>query len=323
MKFIQIVLFAVLLIATVNGQGLRGLFDQLTNPFGLRDKLFNRAVAELPENERLNKTSCGCRLGVNSRIVGGIRSETIPWQALFVNSTSGKHFCGGTIVNNYYIITTAHCTDKKTINDFVIKIGLVYADDQDASKVYGVEKIFQGSFTGVNVPGDIAIVKLSRPIVFVKGQIEPACINLIEKYRYPNGLMATGFGTISVSYRLDNGTYVQGEISNVNKKAYFYQDFKGCRSDLICINSRNAESACNGDSGGPLHYTDEAITTVEAGASFVRGTRKGIPFISREDRIYLCTGFAGYSRFSYYASWIKSIVGNEYCTTADVAIGSN
>lgn len=93
MKFIHIILFSVLLtLSIVNGQGLRGFFDQLTNPFGLRDRLFNKKVAELPENERLNKTSCGCRLGVSSRIVGGQVSETIPWQVLFVNTTSNKHF---------------------------------------------------------------------------------------------------------------------------------------------------------------------------------------------------------------------------------------
>lgn len=37
-------------------------------------------------------------------------------------------------------------------------------------------------------------------------------------------------------------------------------------------------------------YLDQGITTVEGAASFVRGKGR------RTKRIYLCTGFAGYSR---------------------------
>lgn len=124
---------------------------------------------------------------------------------------------------------------------------MTQADDQDPSKNYAVAQIFQGSYSSVSVPGDIAIVKLARPIQFIKGHLEPACINLVGRNRYPNGLMASGFGTISKSYKHDNGTYVQGELSNLNKKAYFTEEFKGCRNFLICVNSRNGDSACNGD----------------------------------------------------------------------------
>ena len=115
------------------------------------------------------------------------------------------------------------------------------------------------------MPGDIAILKLSSPIRFSFGQTEPGCLNLERIGSYSNELMASGWGATSAAYQDPNGkrkwttkfetnTFSclgekhTGELSETLKKAYFYQDNTNCRDFLICINSKNDDSACHGDS---------------------------------------------------------------------------
>lgn len=49
-----------------------------------------------------------------SRIVGGHEAEhgQFPYQvALFVEADGGTYFCGGSLLNNDYVMTAAHCVD--------------------------------------------------------------------------------------------------------------------------------------------------------------------------------------------------------------------
>ena len=67
---------------------------------------------------------CGRAYQPDARIVGGQAAEQLehPWQAALVWEHSNSHFCGGTLVNNLWVLTSAHCLDN-VLTPSYIKVG--------------------------------------------------------------------------------------------------------------------------------------------------------------------------------------------------------
>merc|ERR1712198_235369 len=76
------------------------------------------AVNSSPPNHIVPKvttdSSCRCGQKGGSRIVGGNPTDVNewPWQAALV--TRNQQFCGGSLINDRYVLTAAHCTDGMT-----------------------------------------------------------------------------------------------------------------------------------------------------------------------------------------------------------------
>jgi len=64
---------------------------------------------------------CGFRPST-SRIVGGTVApiNSWPWQAM-VTDEYGDHFCGGSLVDPYWVVTAAHCMTEHTQSDVKIR----------------------------------------------------------------------------------------------------------------------------------------------------------------------------------------------------------
>ena len=98
---------------------------------------------------------------------------------------------------------------------------------------------------------DIGLIRLFFPIQFLSKQIEPTCLNLVEKKTYDD-LLISGWGAVTRSYQDSGMEVVMGKLSNVLKYTYYYEmsDMDLCKPQLICANPRNSkDSACHGDSG--------------------------------------------------------------------------
>ena len=67
--------------------------------------------------------SCGTRPS-SSRIVGGTIApiNSWPWQAMLLDS-SGRQFCGGSLIDPLWVVTATHCMYGKTAS--YVKVRLV------------------------------------------------------------------------------------------------------------------------------------------------------------------------------------------------------
>ena len=59
---------------------------------------------------------------IGSRIVGGTVAavNSWPWQVMILHN-SGYQFCGGSLVDTYWVVTAAHCMVNETSSSFKIR----------------------------------------------------------------------------------------------------------------------------------------------------------------------------------------------------------
>lgn len=76
------------------------------------------------------------------------------------------HYCGGSIINDQWIVTAAHCVQKKAQSLFTVEAGqlnrnLVSGNEQ----IVNVEKIISHErYNGKSIINDIALLKLSSKL---------------------------------------------------------------------------------------------------------------------------------------------------------------
>ncbi|XP_010592341.1 coagulation factor X [Loxodonta africana] len=192
------------------------------------------------------------------RIVGGrdCKEGECPWQALLVNEEN-EGFCGGTILNEYYILTAAHCLHQA--KRFKVRVGDRNTEKEEGNEMaHEVEIILKhNKFVRETYDFDIAVIKLKTPITF-RMNVAPAC--LPEKDWAESTLMTQKTGIVSGFGR----THEKGRASTILKMLEVpYVDRNTCKlsssftitQNMFCAGyDSKPEDACQGDSGGP-HVT--------------------------------------------------------------------
>jgi len=209
----------------------------------------------------------------NSKIVGGqYAAEMIPWQ-VFVQvigpceSISG---CGGTILDEWTILTAAHCffpkgkvngdaTNELFEEDAITNYDLIFAGMVKKSQyshkgqIIGVESIIvHEDYNPRYYDNDIAILKLNSSLSFNEN-VRPAC--LPSKNILLNGgqqAFTSGWGALKWEGDTpDNLKYVKIPLVTNSNCAKHVEDLT---SNMLCAGGlpQGGQDACQGDSGGPL-----------------------------------------------------------------------
>ncbi|XP_022619700.1 coagulation factor X-like [Seriola dumerili] len=220
----------------------------------------------------------------NTRIVNGqdCPPGECPWQALLLNEDN-TGFCGGTILNEYIILTAAHCLNQSRY--MYIKLGEfdTLVDHGNEATHFVETLVAHKNYRPDTYHNDIALIKLTSPIKFSRF-ILPACIpqpEFAEKVlmRQQDGLVS-GFG------RLGEGRQASTILQRLTVP---YVDRHTCiESTQLRISARmfcagyklEAKDACQGDSGGPhvTRYSDTYFVTgiVSWGEGCARKGKYGI-----------------------------------------------
>ncbi|XP_047538641.1 collagenase-like [Vanessa atalanta] len=254
--------------------------------------------------------------GLNTRIVGGWEAVLgqIPHQVniRMVAAVGSVTSCGGSIIHNNWVITAAHCLANRV--SFVIRFGVVelirptYIIEEHSSNAF----IYPSYNVSVNAVqrDDIALIKLSRSIPYGPN-IQPIRMQSSEQkdVDYNNVVLTvSGFGLTNDIW---NGgaasqvllwTFNRG-ISNAECRRWFLS----VHPQTVCAQYYNntIQSACSGDSGGPLTMVDEDGKLTMIGiVSF--GSTAGCSSIFP----------TAYVRPGYYQDWIYEVTGIDFDWTS-------
>ncbi|XP_018306523.1 ovochymase-2 [Mycetomoellerius zeteki] len=205
---------------------------------------------------RINRDcECGLTGGISNRIVGGKITipHIFPWVVAILNKDS-LH-CGGTLINNQYVLTAGHCVQWTNQADLSVGVGMHDIEDPSDGYIAAIDEIilhedFESDY--LHDTNDIALIRLQHPVK-IDENVRPACLphkgsDYTEQY-----VKVTGWGRVQV----------KGPPSQFLRQATLkVMSFAACKNtsfgdhiteSMMCAYNDNTD-ACQGDSGGPLLY---------------------------------------------------------------------
>ncbi|KAL0274876.1 UNVERIFIED_CONTAM: hypothetical protein PYX00_002903 [Menopon gallinae] len=255
---------------------------------------------EIPAFEQVDTCQCGIQNEILvNRIVGGeTASKYYPWvAAIFLRN---KFHCGGSVINNKFILTAGHCMTRATTGNIRVIIGpknlaeeKQYFDEQLDSSLKIENIIVHENYTTnyIYADNDIALIKLRDPIVFTD-KIYPVCLPDKEGQDDPTNANVTVLGWGKTEHNMNSPTLRQAvlnvmpedECKKVPKIGHHIA------SSMVCAYGPQKDS-CQGDSGGPLLRENngimEQIGIVSWGIGCAYPNRPGI-----------------YTRLKSYLDWV-------------------
>jgi secreted trypsin-like serine protease len=233
------------------------------------------------------------------KIVGGTESKRGDWPWQISMQRNGNHICGGSLINDQWIVTAAHCVVGNTNpNVYRIVFGL---HDRLVSDSWVITRtvssvVVHPQYSSRNFVNDIALMKLSTPIAQYTEYYMPVCFpNVSQTFDnqigYTVGWGAATYGGPALRYLTEVATPI---LTDVACRARY--NIGMINTNIQICSGGGQKGACQGDSGGPFIVSDSSRN----GRYVLAGlTSWGIG----------CGDGGVYTRASFYKTWIESIAG--------------
>ena len=258
-----------------------------------------------------SKCECGVENLVNNRIIRGRKSPAgqYPWMVYLRMYFSGNQAssCTGSIINDQYIMTAAHCVQRRPI---AIHAWFASECDKDRLKVRDAlnirSYIHHHNFEETGSFHDIALLKLEEKLVF-NSTFSPICLPDFQTY---DNFVASGWGLVN-AYSWDRGHHkvetqclMEADL-DIWKPRECDRHHPGLdHRKVICAGGNLKGTVCQGDSGGPLMTRKDGYIY-----------QAGITSYGRKDCGILTPSPAIFERTAAHYDWIrKQTRGANWCS---------
>ncbi|XP_045726062.1 coagulation factor IX isoform X2 [Mirounga angustirostris] len=231
-----------------------------------------------------------------TRIVGGkdAKPGQFPWQVLLNGKVDA--FCGGSIINEKWVVTAAHCIEPDDKITVVAGEHNTEVREPTEQKRNVIRTILHHSYNATvnKYNHDIALLELNEPLT-LNSYVTPICVADRE---YTNIFLKFGSGYVSGWGRVFNrgrsaSTLQYLKVPLVDRATCLRSTKFTIYNNMFCAGfHEGGKDSCQGDSGGPH------ITEVE-GISFLTG------IISWGEECAMKGKYGIYTKVSRYVNWIK------------------
>ncbi|XP_043822605.1 anionic trypsin-like isoform X1 [Dromiciops gliroides] len=221
----------------------------------------------------------------DDKIIGGYtcKKNSVPYQ---VSLNDGSHFCGGSLINDQWVVSAAHCYTSQiqvTLGEYNIHV--LEGNEQfiDSEKV-----IRHPSYNSQTADNDIMLIKLKTPAVL---NTHVAAISLPTSCA-PAGTecLISGWGKTASSDTVYPDVLQCLDaplLPDAQCKAAYPHHFT---ENIICAGFlEGGKDSCQGDSGGPLVCNGELQGVVSKGFDCALKNYPGI-----------------YTKVCNYVEWIET-----------------
>lgn len=263
---------------------------------------------------RLRRARCGVPLIApvtteEDRVVGGQEAvpHSWPWQVSLQHPQFHVlgQFCGGSLIDNGWVLTAAHCVKNMLPRDLTVKLGLHDLMEEDNVVTRRVKTIVKHpKYWGLNMNNDIALLQLDMPVNH-SVTVRPVCL--------PEKDEAVPLGSIcfSTGWGETRGSGGFGRLKQTKLKILPFNVCEEASRQDVLIYEKNAvcagdgyeqEGVCHGDSGGPLVCKDGHGRWVLHGVTSMS--------TSSSELTSICGSSAYWNRVQGKRSWIDDTLNN-------------
>ncbi|RCN53503.1 trypsin [Ancylostoma caninum] len=250
------------------------------------------------------------------RIIGGSIAATseYPWQAALVSydSTESGMICGATVVDEYWILTAAHCIVSPPEQSYIFTGLTSLSNPQYTHRVE--RSVVHPGFDANLIIDDIALVK-SKQSLYNNGISSVCLVRDDSEFLTPrNEAIVTGFGLHIVSETIFGVTMGVSDVMlktslPIIPQRLCQQEWSSLSRGSIMITDKQLCAGSKmhgtgpGDSGGPLLARDKLGRLVQLGiTSFGAAGFQGLLDQSTYPGVY--------TRVSSYIPWMEAVINS-------------
>ncbi|XP_061395948.1 serine protease 1-like [Musca vetustissima] len=256
----------------------------------------------LPEQNFIHPRQLPVTINAEGRITNGKEAAEgqFPYQVgLSFSSPSGGWWCGGSLIDNNWVLTAAHCTSGAS--SATVYLGATVRTSPKVTYTVASSEFRQHSgYNSIVLRNDISLIKIPSVTytAYIKKIELPAISSSYSTYAGDMAI-ASGWGLVS-----DSATAVASKLQYAPMEVITNSVCANTYGSLIitskniCTATPSGTSTCSGDSGGPLALVNSGkligVTSFVSSA----GCQSGAP--------------AGFVRVTSYLDWIKENTGIAY-----------